>query len=209
MQMNSLHISKQNWRHTMLKHPAVLANPQTYHDFYDLWSQKTSFQTIAEWVNDVERLVNNISDIDSSLKFRGDMLEVLSEIFFNEFETDEAVGLKDYTPVSIDEDYGVDATGINPASTKVAVQCKYKNFEPVTYTELAKTFTSGLLILKCDLMERNSIYVFTTAVSFSSAVDKNLGSKVVKIDRNVISRKIDNNRTFWQNAYKRIFETLD
>lgn len=193
----------------MLKHPAVLADPQTYHDFYDLWSQKTSFQTIAEWINDVEVLANNIPDIDTALKFRGDMLEVLSEIFFNEFESDEAVGLREYSPVAIEEDFGVDATGINPANTKVAVQCKYKNFEPVTYTELAKTFTSGLLILKCDLMERNSIYVFTTAVTFSSAVDKNLGSKVVKIDRNVISRKIDNNRTFWQNAYKRIFATLD
>ena len=193
----------------MLKHPDVLANPKMYYDLYDRWSQKTSFQTINEWINDVEILANAMPDNDSALKLRGDMLEVLSEIFFNAFQNDEAVGIKEYSPVSIDEDYGVDATGINPNGIKVAVQCKYKNFEPVTYTELAKTFTSGLLILKCDLMQANSIYVFTTAVQFSSAVDKNLGSKVVKIDRNVISRKIDNNRTFWQYAYDQIFETLD
>jgi hypothetical protein len=180
-----------------------------YHDLYDRWSQKTSFQTINEWINDVEILANTMPDTDSALKLRGDMLEVLSEIFFNAFQNDEAVGIKEYAPVAIDEDYGVDAVGINPNGIKVAVQCKYKNFEPVTYTELAKTFTSGLLILKCDLMQSNSIYVFTTAVAFSSAVDKNLGSKVVKIDRNVISRKIDNNRTFWQYAYDQIFETLD
>lgn len=193
----------------MLKHPDILANPKMYYDLYDRWSQKTSFQTINEWINDVEILANAMPDNDSALKLRGDMLEVLSEIFFNAFQNDEAVGIKDYAPVSIDEDYGVDATGINPNGIKVAVQCKYKNFESVTYTELAKTFTSGLLILKCDLMQANSIYVFTTAVQFSSAVDKNLGSKVVKIDRNVISRKIDNNRTFWQYAYDEIFETLD
>ena len=193
----------------MLKHTDVLANPQIYHDLYDVWRQKTSFQTINEWINDVEILANAMPDNDSALKLRGDMLEVLSEIFFNAFQNDEAVGIKEYSPVSIDEDYGVDATGINPNGIKVAVQCKYKNFEPVTYTELAKTFTSGLLILKCDLMQANSIYVFTTAVQFSSAIDKNLGSKVVKIDRNVISRKIDNNRTFWQYAYDQIFETLD
>lgn len=193
----------------MLKHPDVLANPQIYHDLYDTWRQKTSFQTLSEWINDVEILANAMPDNDSALKLRGDMLEVLSEIFFNAFQNDEAVGIKEYSPVSIDEDYGVDAIGINPNGIKVAVQCKYKNFEPVTYTELAKTFTSGLLILKCDLMQANSIYVFTTAVAFSSAVDKNLGSKVVKIDRNVISRKIDNNRTFWQYAYDQIFETLD
>jgi hypothetical protein len=193
----------------MLKHPNILANPKLYYDLYDRWSQKTSHQTINEWINDVEVLANTMPDTDSALKLRGDMLEVLSEIFFNAFQNDEAVGIKDYVPVAIDEDYGVDATGINPNGIKVAVQCKYKNFEPVTYTELAKTFTSGLLILKCDLMQANSIYVFTTAVAFSSAVDKNLGSKVVKIDRNVISRKIDNNRTFWQFAYDEIFSTLD
>lgn len=193
----------------MLKHPTILANPQMYYDLYDRWSQKTSFQTINEWINDVEILANTMPDTNSALKLRGDMLEVLSEIFFNAFQNDEAVGIKEYEPVSIDEDFGVDAVGINPNGIKVAVQCKYKNFEPVSYTELAKTFTSGLLILKCDLMQANSIYVFTTAVQFTSAVDKNLGSKVVKIDRNVISRKIDNNRTFWQFAYDEIFSTLD
>jgi hypothetical protein len=193
----------------MLKHTDILAKPQMYHDLYDAWSQKNSGQTINEWINDVETLANTMPDTDSALKLRGDMLEVLSEIFFNAFQNDEAVGIKEYAPVAIDEDYGVDATGINPNGIKVAVQCKYKNFEPVTYTELAKTFTSGLLILKCDLMQANSIYVFTTAVAFSSAVDKNLGSKVVKIDRNVISRKIDNNRTFWQYAYDEIYSTLD
>jgi len=192
----------------MLKHPDVLANPKMYYDLYDRWSQKTSFQTINEWINDVEILANTMSDNDSALKLRGDMLEVLSEIFFNAFKNDEAVGIKDYEPVAINEDYGVDAVGINPNGLRVAVQCKYKNFEPVTYTELAKTFTSGLLILKCDLMQANSIYVFTTAVQFSSAVDKNLGSKVRKIDRNVISRKIDNNRTFWQYAFDEIYSTL-
>jgi hypothetical protein len=193
----------------MLKHTDILAKPQMYHDLYDAWSQKNSGQTINNWIADVETLANTMPDTDSALKLRGDMLEVLSEIFFNAFQNDESVGIKEYAPVAIDEDYGVDATGINPNGIKVAVQCKYKNFEPVTYTELAKTFTSGLLILKCDLMQANSIYVFTTAVAFSSAVDKNLGSKVVKIDRNVISRKIDNNRTFWKYAFDQIFETLD
>ena len=192
----------------MLKHSDILANPQMYYDLYNTWMQKTSFQTINEWINDVEILANQMPDVDSALKLRGDMLEVLSEIFFKAFQNDEAVGIKDYSPVTIDEDFGVDAVGVNPNGLRVAVQCKYKNFEPVTYTELAKTFTSGLLVLKCDLMQSNSIYVFTTAVKFSSAINKNLGSKVVKIDRNVISRKIDNNRTFWQYAYDQIFETL-
>jgi hypothetical protein len=193
----------------MLKHTDILAKPQMYHDLYDAWSQKNSRQTINNWIADVETLANTMPDTDSALKLRGDMLEVLSELFFNCFQADEAVGLKNYSPVVLGEDFGVDAIGINANGTKVAVQCKYKNLEPVTYSELAKTFTSGLLNLQCDILNSNSIYVFTTAFSFSSAVDKVLGSKVVKIDRNVISRKIDNNRTFWQYAYDQIFETLD
>ncbi len=202
-------LSKKNWKNIMLKHTDILAKPQMYHDLYDAWSQKTTNQTINNWIIDVESLANTMPDIDSGLKLRGDMLEVLSEIFFNQFKSDEAVGLKDYCPVILGEDFGVDAVGINANGTKVAVQCKYKNLEPVTYSELAKTFTSGLINLQCDMLKPNSIYVFTTAFSFSSAVDKVLGGKVVKIDRNVISRKIDNNRTFWQYAYDQIFETLD
>jgi predicted helicase len=193
----------------MLKHTDILAKPKMYHDLYDAWSQKTSGQTINNWIADVETLASTMPDTDSALKLRGDMLEVLSELFFNCFQADEAVGLKDYCPVVLGEDFGVDAIGKNANGTKVAVQCKYKNLEPVTYSELAKTFTSGLLNLQCDMLNSNSIYVFTTAFSFSSAVDKVLGGKVVKIDRNVISRKIDNNRTFWQYAYDQIFETLD
>ena len=80
-----------NWRHLMLEHSDILANPQMYYDLYDRWSQKTSFQTINEWINDVEILANTMPDNDSALKLRGDMLEVLSEIFFNAFQNDEAV----------------------------------------------------------------------------------------------------------------------
>jgi hypothetical protein len=193
----------------MLKHSDIISKPQIYFDLYDIWSKKTSFQTINEWIVDVEKIANTMPDVDSANKLRGDMLEVLSEIFFNAFSNDEAVGLKEYIPICLGEDFGVDATGINPNGTKVAVQCKYKNLEPVTYSELAKTFTSGLLNLQCDLMISNSIYVFTTAFSFSSSIDKVLGGKVVKIDRNVISRKIDNNRTFWQFAFDEIYKILD
>ena len=117
--------------------------------------------------------------------------------------------MKDYTPVPLEEDYGVDGIGINPKGTRCAVQCKYKNFQPVLYEELAKTFTSALCTMNCDVLQENSIYVFTTAVEFTVAIDKQLGNKVRRIDLNVISRKIDNNHTFWDYAYDIIFETLD
>jgi hypothetical protein len=53
----------------MLKHPAILSDPQTYYAFYDRWKDKTSFQTINEWVADVENLATQIPDIDSALNY--------------------------------------------------------------------------------------------------------------------------------------------
>jgi hypothetical protein len=192
----------------MLKHPFVFSNKREIYSFYDSF-KNAPVKTFRAWIENVETISQNLPDEDSRLKYKGDMLEVLSEIFFNSFSADESVGLKDYTPVPLSEDYGVDAVGINPAGTRCAVQCKYKSFQPVLYEELAKTFTSALCTMNCDVLKENSIYVFTTAVEFTTAIEKQLGNKVRRIDFNVISRKVDNNHTFWQYAYDIIFETLD
>ena len=192
----------------MLKHPFVLSHKKIVHGFY-FGFKDAPIKTIRSWIDEVERMCPRIGDEELQLKFKGDMLEVLSEIFFNCFSADESVGLKDYSPIPLEEDYGVDARGTNPANRECAVQCKYKSFQPVLYEEIAKTYSSGRRMLGLDLDSPNSIYVFTTAVEFTTACDKVFGNTIRKIDLNVISRKVDNNHTFWQYAYDIIFATLD
>lgn len=197
----------------MLKTAHVLGFKKEYYDLYDFFNTRPDGKTIRNFVLSVEDLSNKVKfqDDDQRLKFKGDMLEVLSEIFFRNFENDEAVGIRNYEPVKLDEDFGVDAVGINPNNDKVAVQVKYRSnpLDPILYEDVAKTFCSGLLNFGCDVTKPNSIYVFTTSNTISKALDRVLGNRARIINYDVISRKIDNNHSFWLNAYNMIFEFLD
>ena len=197
----------------MLKTAHALGYPEEYHNTYDFFNTRQDGKTLRNFVATVEGLSEKIkfSDDDAKLKFKGDMLEVLSEIFFNTFESDESVGIKNYEPVLLNEDFGVDATGINPNNDKVAIQVKYRSniLDPILYEDVAKTFCSGLINFQCDVTKPNSLYVFTTSNLASKAMDKVLGNRVRMINFDVISRKIDNNHTFWLNAYDMIFKFLD
>ena len=197
----------------MLKTSHVLGYKKEYFDLYDFFNSRPDGKSIRNFVLCVDELSNKIKfpDDDLKLKFKGDMLEVLSEIFFKNFENDEAVGIREYQPVKLDEDFGVDATGINPNNDKVAIQVKYRAnpLEPILYEDVAKTFCSGLLNFQCDVTKPNSIYVFTSSNICSKAMDRVLGNRVRVINNDIISRKIDNNHSFWLNAYNMIFEFLD
>lgn len=164
-----------------------------------------------EWISkelDFGKLIYS-EDIN---KFKGDMLEVLSEIFFNAFKTDEAIGLKEYEPINLEDDFGIDATGVNVNNHKCVVQVKYrKNPDSlIEYSDIAKTYTSSLLQLNLSdiYYHDNTIFLFTTAKGVTGAFEKVMKQKVRVINRSIISTKIDNNKTFWKFAFKEISESL-
>ena len=140
------------------------------------------------------------------------MLEVLSELFFNTFQADETIGIRDYAPVTLTDDFGVDATGINTNGHKVVIQVKYRgNPENVIpYADIARTFTSAVCqlgILDVVHHER-TVYLFTTSKGVTAAYEKVMGRKSVIINRAMIGRKIDNNHNFWHNAFTLIDATM-
>ena len=142
--------------------------------------------------------------------FRGDMLEILAEMFFKAFENSPTVGLKDYTPVPLPEDYGVDGHGVNANGTPCAAQVKYRG-DPsnlVTYAEIARTYTSGRTQLGLALEGDDTIFVFTSASGVTVACQTVLGKKVRVLNREAIAKEIDNNVSFWQLAYDEIKDTL-
>lgn len=181
--------------------------------FFALFSQFKNTGTIREFITAVEDMAYDLfrDDEDSRLKFKGDCLEILAEIFFKAHAYDSAIGLTDYHPIPLDEDYGVDAMARNPNGHKVAVQVKYRKNpkDSVEFGDLAKTFTTGLLKHGLDLHEEKTVYLFTTASGITNAADKVMESKLVIINRGIIAEKIDNNITFWEFAYKEIFDTLN
>lgn len=197
----------------MLKCTMIHSFPKEYFNLYNIG--KNGF-TFRQWNNEVLRVANSEEldfDEDAKNKFKGDMLEVFSEIFFKQFESDETLGITDYNPIDINEDYGVDACGINVNGKRSAIQVKYRSNpnDKISYDDIARTFTSAVLQFQMkDVVDNDrTIFLFTNSNGVTGAFNTVMQKKSVIITRNVISSKVDNNITFWKNAYELIYKTLD
>lgn len=216
----------------MLKTSLIFEQPK---DYYDIFSHMLSLRenaSIRQFVNKTESMsnayCNSVEDLckvmffdsieskeayikDKVNKYKGDLLEILSEIFFTEYKSDPAVGIKEYTPVSITDDFGVDATGINVNGNKVAIQVKYRAnvSDRIDYESVAKTFTSAVCQHGINPAYDSIIYIFTTAQGCDFPPEKVLENKLVTLNRSIIANKVDGNITFWENAYKSVYEALD
>jgi len=182
-------------------------------EYFELYSLAKDGFTFRQWNNEVSRIARRFTDIDECNKFKGDMLEVFAEIFFGIYKADEAIGITKYNPVDINDDYGVDATGVNVNGHNVAIQVKYRSnpAELISYADIARTYTSAIMQLNLsDVYEHNhTVYLFTNSGGVTGAFTKVMQNKVVVITKNEIKTKVDNNATFWNLAYNMIYKTLD
>lgn len=173
----------------------------------EIFHPDTGVRTIEQFVLIVGKISERfLPDDDKVNQFKGDMLELLSEIFFGAFHADPKVGIIGYTPVPISEDYGVDATGTNVAGNACVVQCKLRSdpSEAITYEDMSKTYTAGRLRHHLSLEAEDTTILFTTCNSVSGACKEVFGTTLRVISRSIISQRIDNNPTFWAEAEQRL-----
>jgi len=182
----------------------------------------TGVKTIDAFVSKIEDLSqstkfvadpNNISESerDKLNSFKGDMFEVLAEIFFLTYSADPVVGLHNYRPVSLTDDFGVDATAVNVNGHNCVIQCKYRSnpMEEITYGDIAKTYSAGRELNHFSLDENNTLFLITTGKGANSNCYHVFGNKLRVIDKSIISSFVDNNQTFWEQAESIILDTLD
>lgn len=178
--------------------------------FEDFKNRKGNDATLKEYMKFIKNTSAEIQDEDERQVFKGDMLEILAEIFFKAFSNSPQVGLSNYEPVPLEKDYGVDGFGVNATGKKCAVQIKHRSNpeDSVRYSEMARTYTSAVIQLGIPLEGDDCLYVFTTAFDVSIACKTVFGKKLRVISRDIISNEINNNVNFWELAYKEIEETL-
>lgn len=173
--------------------------------------------TLKKLNKEIEKLSLEISEEEEKKekenrnKFKGDIFEIFAWRFFNGFKNDPSVGLVEYKPIRIEEDYGVDGIGINANGNKVAVQVKYRRNlkDLIRYSDIAKTYTSGKLELGLDLKEKNSIYVFTNSTGITPACERVFGNMIKVLNFSAIDHYIHNNINFWNFFYEEICNYLD
>jgi hypothetical protein len=208
----------------MLKHTGISVYKKQVVDIFETISKADiSIKTIDNWVALVENHASSIGvkieNTDDRIKmqneFRGDMLEILAEIFFKNSSFDDRFGLSNYIVADSTSDYGVDATGYNVNGHKCAVQCKYRaNPKPqgddqIKYEDLTKTYFDGRENHNCDLDKPHTVFLFTTANTYSCIIDANFKKKLVFIGRNQLSEIIHQNVNFWNICIKEIQDYLE
>jgi hypothetical protein len=187
----------------------ILSYPDEISSLYDTID---GVKSLGEFVNRVVSLSTKfVTDLDKQNTFKGDMLEVFTEIFFIIFSSDPALGLNNYKPVPLNEDYGVDAIGTNVVGNKCAVQIKFKSnpSDQVEYSDLGKTYISGRKLHGLSLEEDDTIFLFTTGNGATNACHHVCGNSLRVISKSIIDQKINGNQNFWQNASDLICDTLE
>lgn len=178
--------------------------------YEDFKQKEGKGSTLKEFMKTITNQSKEISDEEAKLVFKGDMLEILADIFFKAFANSPQVGLTEYNPVPLEEDYGVDGFGVNAAGKQCAVQIKYRANpkDSVLYAEMARTYTSAVIQLKIPLEGEDCLYVFTTADDVTPACRTVFGKMLRVINKEIISNEINNNVNFWNFAYEEIKNTL-
>ena len=197
----------------ILKCNMIHSFPREYHDLY--YGAENGY-TFREWNNEVLRVARNLfrDDMDAQNKFKGDMLEVFAEIFFALYHADPEFGLQhDYEPVDISDDFGVDSRATNVAGHKSVVQIKYRSNpdEVISYADIARTYTSALCQFHIEDVFKHdrTVFLFTNAGGVTGAFTTVMQRKTVILTMGFIASKVDNNDSFWKEAYQLIFRTLD
>jgi len=94
--------------------------------------------------------------------------------------------------------------GTNANGDLAMVQVKYRSnpADVVTYSEIARTFASGVLQQGLDPTKDRTMFVFTTALDVSRQCRQVFGNKLVVLGRDFIGREINNNRNFWKLCFE-------
>jgi len=142
------------------------------------------------------------------LKYVGDGFEFFIELFLMLHPCDNRIGVYNYHP-TLEDDNGVDGTGININGEKCVVQIKFRSdsqsFLTMNQDHLSNMFSDGML--KHDVVSDNKNpknfrhFVFTTAEGLNFYTDlQSFKSKVKCIGYNDFRTLLDNNVVFWETS---------
>lgn len=184
-------------------------------------SHNMNIKKLRKFINDVGCMfkVFAISQIPSTIdktnldlhqlytKFVGDWFEAFAEFFLKTFDNDERFGVKNYTPAVLEEDLGVDGSGLCYDDTKgvhkCVVQVKYRlnKFDEIDYSCLARTFASGIKQFDIDPAINYNVILFCSCKGANLNAQKVLDKNLFVVNDEMINREI-NNVSFWDSFCK-------
>ena len=166
--------------------------------------------SLSSWVTKVAQVSLALDwpgiTIDNRMSFRGDALEVLAEYLLKSCPHHTKHGISQYIIIPLRDDFGVDATGINIINDAVVVQCKFRKnpLNLVHYSDLARTFTSGVISYGLNPKAKKNLWLVTTAIDANINAHKVLGKRLHVLGRGHLESQVNGNITFWNNFLESI-----
>lgn len=186
----------------MLKHSFIKKYPHQV---------KSLFQGVTSW-NDFNK---NLHSTAESLKLYykyddtlGDGMEVFVEGLILLNENHLGVGISNYEPYPIQNDYGLDGVGYNSEGEKSVVQIKYRTNPTVWLTRnndnLGAFIEQGMLIervMDSDIGKASRHYIFTSAAGVArKTLEQTWNNANIKVfGIGDIKKLVDDNINFWKN----------
>ena len=170
--------------------------------------------SLSSWVTKVASVSLTMDwlgiTMDNRMAFRGDALELLAEYLLKSSPNHTKHGISEYTIIPLHEDFGVDATGINIMKNNVVVQCKFRRnpLNLVHYSDLARTFTSGVISYNLDPKAKKNLWLVTTANDANYNAHKILGKRLHVLGRSHLQSQVDGNPMFWSNYLESVKKSL-
>ena len=134
-------------------------------------------------------------------KYKGDGLELFSEVLIKLSSIDNRIGIGNYELIT-SNDIGVDGKGIGLNNKPATVQIKYRSNHKQMLTanedHLSNFVMASLLHFNVDKEDKNNMLIITTAGSLSPYVkDEMYSEKVRCIGYEDLRGLVDNNNIFW------------
>lgn len=136
-----------------------------------------------------------------SEKYKGDGLELLSEVLIKLSPIDNRIGIGNYEPI-ISKDIGVDGKGIGlngkPATVQIKYRSNHKQILTANEDHLSNFFGTSREHFNVDKEDINNMLVITTGGSISPFVQETMfNNKMRCIGYEDLRGLIDNNNLFW------------
>lgn len=156
---------------------------------------------LSAFCKNLERQSILFQDRYDSEKYKGDGLELFSEVLIKLSPMDNRIGIGNYEPIT-SNDIGVDGKGIGlngkPATVQVKYRSNHKQMLTANEDHLSNFVMASLLHFNIDKEDKNNMLIVTTAGSLSPFVKEEMYvDKVRCLAYEDLRGLVDNNNLFW------------
>lgn len=172
------------------------------HKCYDINELLDGCTKLSTYCNRLVKQSEQHTERHCPMKYRGDGFELLIEALFKSAPANRQLGAFDYTPITGNDDTGVDAIGLGINGKPAAIQIKYRSDSKVLLTanndHLMNFGYTAQNKYNVDVEDKRNMIIVTNAKALHHFTNSEMFlGKVHVIKYADLKKLIDGNMAFW------------